>query len=106
MAKRCPTTMTRATAEAIEGKSCALSDMHAAMQGHALSPSILPSWQGNAALSVSARTEIWYGLNSIPDIVTALAASTRGYSGETMSPTIKSTRNMIDVLVTLTFWHI
>jgi hypothetical protein len=33
-------------------------------------------------------------------------SNTRGCSGETISPTIKSIRNMMDVFVTLKFWHI
>jgi hypothetical protein len=43
--------------------------MHAAMQGHALSQSILPSWQGDVALSASARDDISSAPMSVADIV-------------------------------------
>jgi hypothetical protein len=62
-------TTTRATVEAMEGKHGTLSDMHAAMQGHALSQSILPSWQGEVVLSASARDDISSALMWIADIV-------------------------------------
>jgi hypothetical protein len=43
--------------------------MHAEMQGHVLSQSILPSWQGDAALSASARDDISSELMGVADIV-------------------------------------
>jgi hypothetical protein len=77
--------------------------MHAAMQ--VLSQSILPSWHGDVACSASARGDISSGIMSVPDIVMIepVAANARGYSGETISPTIKSIRKMMHVFLTFDF---
>jgi hypothetical protein len=56
---------------------------------------------------MSAQGDIASGHGCVvPDIAMAPASNTRGYSGETISPTIKSMRKKMDVFVTLKFWHI
>jgi hypothetical protein len=42
--------------------------MQANMQGHALSQSIFPSWQGDVALAASARDDISPALMCVADI--------------------------------------